>query len=95
MQNLNAISLYIKEGELQPYILNYLSTFDYLGKLKNKDVQKEVIKQWKEKELRVRTTSNTESALMTPLQSLTDIIRSIEVPNELEEQTFVGIELTP
>ena len=32
---------------------------------------------------------------MTPLQSLTDIIRSIEVPNELEEQTFVGIELTP
>ena len=95
MQNLNAISLYIKEGELQPYILNYLSTFDYLGKLKNKDVQKEVIKQWKKKELRVRTTSNTESALMTPLQSLTDIIRSIEVPNELEEQTFVGIELTP
>ena len=95
IQNLNAISLYIKEGELQPYILNYLSTFDYLGKLKNKDVQKEVIKQWKKKELRVRTTSNTESALMTPLQSLTDIIRSIEVPNELEEQTFVGIELTP
>ena len=95
MQNLNSISLYINEGELPPYILNYLSTFDYLGKLKNKDVQKEVIKQWKKKELRVRTTSNTESALMTPLQSLTDIIRSIEVPNELEEQTFVGIELTP
>ena len=75
MQNLNAISLYIKEGELQPYILDYLSTFDYLGKLKNKDVQKEVMKQWKDKDLRIRTTANTESALMTPLQSLTDIVR--------------------
>ena len=95
MQNLNAISLYIKEGELQPYILDYLSTFDYLGKLTNKDVQKEVIKQWKNKELRVRTTSNTESALMTPLQSLTDIIRSIEVTNKVAENNFVGVELTP
>ena len=57
MQNLNAISLYIKEGELQPYILDYLSTFDYLGKLKNKDVQKEVMNQWKNKDLRVRTTA--------------------------------------
>ena len=95
MQNLNAISLYIKDGDIQPYILDYLSTFDYLGKLKNKDVQKEVTKQWKTKELRVRTTSNTESALMTPLQSLTDIVRSIEIANDVEEENFVGVELIP
>ena len=95
MQNLNAISLYIKEGELQPYILDYLSTFDYLGKLKNKDVQKEVMKQWKNKDLRIRTTANTESALMTPLQSLTDIVRSIELANDVEEDNFVGVQLTP
>ena len=94
-QNLNAISLYIKDGDIQPYILDYLSTFDYLGKLTNKDVQKEVMKQWKNKELRVRTTSNTESALMTPLQSLTDIIRSIEVPNKVAENNFVGVQLIP
>ena len=86
MQNLNAISLYIKE---------YLSTFDYLGKLKNKDVQKEVMKQWKDKDLRIRTTANTESALMTPLQSLTDIVRLIELPNNVEEDNFVGVQLTP
>ena len=95
MQNLNAISLYIKEGELQPYILDYLSTFDYLGKLTNKDVQKKVMEQWKQKELRVRTTSNTESALMTPLQSLTDIVRLIEIPNQVAEENFVGVELIP
>ena len=95
MQNFNAISLYIKDGDIQPYILDYLSTFDYLGKLKNKDVQKEVMKQWKTKELRVRTTSNTESALMTPLQSLTDIVRSIEIANDVEEDNFVGVELIP
>ena len=95
MQNLNAISLYIKEGELQPYILDYLSTFDYLGKLKNKDVQKEVMNQWKNKDLRVRTTANTESALMTPLQSLTDIVRSIKIANDVEEDNFVGVELIP
>ena len=79
MQNLNAISLYIKEGELQPYILDYLSTFDYLGKLKNKDVQKEVMNQWKNKDLRVRTTANTESALMTAVlaQGQTKIFNSV------------------
>ncbi|WP_440913511.1 hypothetical protein [Candidatus Pelagibacter sp.] len=92
MQNLNAISLYIKDGEIQPYILDYLSTFDYLGKLKNKDVQKEVMKQWKDKSLRVRTTSNTESALMTPLQSLTDIVRSIEIAAEVTTtENFEGL----
>ena len=34
---------------------------------------------WKVKEERIRTTSNVESVLMTPLQSLTDIVRSISV----------------
>ena len=79
MQNLNAISLYMKDGELKPYILDYLSEFDYLSKLKNLEVQKEVLEKWKVKEERIRTTSNVESVLMTPLQSLTDIVRSISV----------------
>ena len=91
MQNLNAISLYIKDGELQPYILDYLSTFDYLARLSNKQVQDEVVKQWKQKELRVRTTANVESSLMTPLQSLTDIVRSIEItPTESDESAYLG-----
>ena len=51
--------------------------------------------QWKNKDLRVRTTANTESALMTPLQSLTDIVRSIEIANDVEEDNFVGVELIP
>ena len=69
----------MKDGELKPYILDYLSEFDYLSKLKNLEVQKEVLEKWKVKEERIRTTSNVESVLMTPLQSLTDIVRSISV----------------
>ena len=86
MQNLNAISLYMKDGELKPYILDYLSEFDYLSKLKNLEVQKEVLEKWKVKEQRIRTTSNVESVLMTPLQSLTDIVRSISV--EQDNKTY-------
>ena len=41
-QNLNAISFYIKDGKIQPYMLDYLSTFDYLGKLTDKAVQKKL-----------------------------------------------------
>ena len=32
---------------------------------------------------------------MTPLQSLTDIVRSIEIANDVEEDNFVGVELIP
>lgn len=88
-QNLNAISFYIKDGKVEQYMLDYLSTFDYLGKLANKDVQQQVIKEWQNNTLRVRTTSNVESSLMTPLQSLTDIVRSIEIdtPQQMTEIT--------
>jgi hypothetical protein len=89
-QNLNAISFYIKDGNIQPYMLDYLSTFDYLGRLSNKEVQKQVIKQWQNNTLRVRTTSNTESSLMTPLQSLTDIIRDIEVEPNIKQVEVGG-----
>ena len=89
-QNLNAISFYIKDGKIQPYMLDYLSTFDYLGKLTDKAVQNEVIKQWQNNTLRVRSTSNTESSLMTPLQSLTDIIRDIEIEQKIENVVISG-----
>ena len=97
MQNLNAISLYIKDGDIEPYILDYLSTFDYLARLKNQQVQNEVIKQWKNKTLRVRTTANVESAVMTPLQSLTDIVRSIKItPTESAESAYASsIDIIP
>ena len=81
---------YIKDGNIQPYMLDYLSTFDYLGRLSNKEVQKQVIKQWQNNTLRVRTTSNTESSLMTPLQSLTDIIRDIEVEPNIKQVEVGG-----
>ena len=84
-QNLNAISFYIKDGDIEEYILDYLSEFDYLAKLKNKEVQQKVIKEWKNEVLRKRTTSNVESSLMTPLQSLTDIVRDIEITEEIKE----------
>ena len=71
-------------------MLDYLSTFDYLGRLSNKEVQKQVIKQWQNNTLRVRTTSNTESSLMTPLQSLTDIIRDIEVEPNIKQVEVGG-----
>ena len=88
-QNLNAISFYIKDGKVEQYMLDYLSTFDYLGKLSNKEVQQQVINEWKNNTLRVRTTSNVESSLMTPLQSLTDIVRSIDIdtPQQMTEIT--------
>lgn len=89
-QNLNAISFYIKDGKIEPYMLDYLSTFDYLGKLTDKAVQQQVIKEWKNNTLRVRTTSNVESSLMTPLQSLTDIIRSIEIEKPIENVAITG-----
>ena len=46
-QNLNAISFYIKDGNIEPYMLDYLSTFDYLGKLSNDKVKQQVLKEWK------------------------------------------------
>ena len=89
-QNLNAISFYIKDGNIEPYMLDYLSTFDYLGKLSNDKVKQQVLKEWKNNTLRVRTTSNVESSLMTPLQSLTDIIRSIEIEGTVEQNAITG-----
>ena len=81
-QNLNAISFYIKDSKKIPnYVLDYLSQFDYLKNLKNADVKEKVLAAWSDDKNRVRTTSNTESIIMTPLQSLTDIIRSIESVN--------------
>ncbi len=94
IQNLNAISFYIKDGEVENYMLDYLSTFDYLAKLSDDEVKKEVIKQWKNDTLRVRATANVESSLMTPLQSLTDIVRSIEIKNKQEDQ-FTGLTIQP
>lgn len=81
-QNLNAISLFIKDGDIQPFILEYLGTFDYLGKLRNEKVRNEVLKIWKDDKQRIRTTRNVESILMSPLHSLTDIVRDIEVPTD-------------
>ena len=50
------------------------------------NLNKEVLEKWKVKEQRIRTTSNVESVLMTPLQSLTDIVRSISV--EQDNKTY-------
>ena len=94
IQNLNAISFYIKDGEVENYMLDYLSSFDYLAKLSDQKVREEVIKQWKNDTLRVRATANVESSLMTPLQSLTDIVRSIEIETQQEDQ-FDGLLIQP
>jgi len=91
-QNLNAISYVIKDGGMEDWILRYLGNFDYLGKLNDEGVRQQVLKTWEDKTKRIRTTRNVESVLMSPLQSLTDIVRDIAIVNPLEDN--VGV-LTP
>ena len=84
-QNLNAISFYIKDSKKIPsYVLDYLSEFDYLKNLKNVDVREKLQTAWADKRNKVRATANTESIVMSPLHSITDIIRSIESINYVE-----------
>jgi hypothetical protein len=79
-QTLNAISYYIKDGTMSPWILDYLAdNFDFLSDLEDDSVKQQVINEWNSVniEKHIKTTSGDTPITMTPLASLSDLVKSI------------------
>tara|TARA_R100001509_G_scaffold143055_2_gene98619 strand:+ start:1409 stop:4207 length:2799 start_codon:yes stop_codon:yes gene_type:complete len=79
-QTLNAISYYIKDGTMSPWVLDYLAdNFDFLSDLENDSVKQQVINEWNSAniEKHIKTTSGDTPITMTPLASLSDLVKSI------------------
>lgn len=79
-QTLNAISYYIKDGTMSPWVLDYLAdNFDFMSDLESDTVKQKVIEQWNSANIQshIKTTSSDTPITMTPLASLADLVKII------------------
>lgn len=80
-QTLNAISYYIKDGTMSPWVLDYLAdNFDFLSDLEDDDVKQAVLDEWNIDTINghIKTTSSDTPIIMTPLASLADLVKVIK-----------------
>ena len=100
---LQAISMYIKNGELTDYIIDYLSDLESFSALRNDAVATEVMLNWKDN--MSRTTDEKPPVIMTPIHALYDFVRDLEdsnnssqseaLLNEIIETTEDGTQYIP
>lgn len=78
-EKLNAISYYIKDGSMQPWILDYLAdNVKTFSRLDNDEVKKAILKNWTTENIEKQIKSTSNSVIMTPLASLIDLVKNIE-----------------
>jgi hypothetical protein len=78
-QTLNAISYYIKDGTMTPWVLDYLAdNFDFLSDLENDAIKQQILNEWNTDNIQkyIKTTSSDTPITMSPLASLTDLIKA-------------------
>ena len=78
---LNAVSYYIKDGSMQPWLLDYLAeNYDAFDFLNTTGVKEQVLTQWTKENIQshIKSTSSDAPIVMSPLASLIDFIKSIE-----------------
>ena len=84
-QTLNAISYYIKDGTMSPWILDYLAdNFETMSGLENDKFKQQVIDTWTTENIQshIKTTSGDTPITMTPLASLLDLVSTMTVEQE-------------
>lgn len=74
--HLQAISMFIKEGEMAEFVIEYLSDLESFEALANDEIATEVMLNWKDN--MNRTTNTKPPTRMTPIQSLYDYVRDLE-----------------
>jgi hypothetical protein len=78
-EKLNAISYYIKDGTMQPWILDYLAdNVKSFSRLDNDEVKKAILKNWTTENIEKQIKSTSNSVILTPLASLIDLVKNIE-----------------
>lgn len=75
-KQLQAISMYIKSGEITDWIVDYLSDLESFEALENKEIRDEVLANWKNN--MNRTTDTNPPTTMSPITSLYDFVRDLE-----------------
>ncbi len=74
-KQLQAISMYIKSGEIADFIIDYLSDLESFEALKDESIAKEVMANWS-KQMN-RTTDTNPPTPMSPIMSLYDYVQDI------------------
>ena len=77
---LQAISMYVKDGNITEFIIHALSELESFKGLNNNEVASEVLLNWKDN--MERTTKTKPATRMTPIQALYDYVRVTEVAVE-------------
>tara|TARA_R100001510_G_C7653674_1_gene212019 strand:- start:835 stop:3750 length:2916 start_codon:yes stop_codon:yes gene_type:complete len=77
---LQAISMYIKDGEITDWIIDYLSDLESFEGLKDKANAKEVLSNWNNN--KDRKTDTNPPTIMSPIMALYDYVQDIEQSND-------------
>ena len=77
---LQAISMYVKDGNITEFIIHALSELESFKGLNNNEVASEVLLNWKDN--MERTTKTKPATRMTPIQALYDYIDDLTVEYE-------------
>lgn len=86
---LQAISVYIKDGEIADFIIDYLSELESFEALKTQTIRDEVLKNWKNN--MDRTTIGANPTQMSPLYALYDYVRDLQEeiePSDITSKSY-------
>tara|TARA_R100001510_G_C7656302_1_gene216169 strand:+ start:39 stop:2948 length:2910 start_codon:yes stop_codon:yes gene_type:complete len=83
-KQLQAISMFIKDGEMTDWILDYLSDIESFEGLKDEKRRNEVLANWKNN--KDRKTETNPPTIMSPIMALYDYVRDLEDSDEKIEQ---------